>query len=377
MRRSLLFLVLVLGIAARPAQAQLPDPIFGDGFDPLGPGDACMAPEECTSGFCVDDVCCNSSCGGVCEACDVFGAVGACSPVPNASDPDQECGGVSCIGYYAGWSGDSCRGKADVSAAQATCGGAGACRTIAQECTSSTQPGLVTTTCNALCQDPNLSTCTGTIAGTCTNVNPGNQTCGVGACLRTAPQCANGQPAACEPGAPSTETCDGIDNNCDGIVDNNGAFADTLEPNVSCANHATLTQVGSDQTRTQNNLTLYPTGDVDYFRIPALETDNSCGCGVFSTDEDYEMRVTLTVPPGAGSYEVCMNTDTCSWPAGSCLQVNAGASVTVSQYLDGACVGPGQPDSYDVFIRVSPLNVPGFSCRPYTLSYTFDAGLCR
>jgi hypothetical protein len=71
-----------------------------------------------------------------------------------------------------------------------------------------------------------------------------------------------------------------------------------------------------------------------------------------------------------------MNTNTCGWPAGYCFNVAAGTTTTLSQYLDGAC-GPGQTDSYTVYIRVRGLNAPGFECSPYTLSYFFDAGLCR
>jgi len=43
----------------------------------------CVANKECTSNNCVDGVCCNSSCTGKCEACDVAGSVGTCSPVPS------------------------------------------------------------------------------------------------------------------------------------------------------------------------------------------------------------------------------------------------------------------------------------------------------
>ena len=44
-------------------------------------------------------------------------------------------------------------------------------------------------------------------------------TCGIGACQASAAACVNGQPQTCVPGAPSPETCDGIDNDCNGMVD--------------------------------------------------------------------------------------------------------------------------------------------------------------
>ena len=45
-------------------------------------------------------------------------------------------------------------------------------------------------------------------------------TCGDGECQRTVPQCRNGQVQTCVAGQPSTEVCDGKDNDCDGVIDN-------------------------------------------------------------------------------------------------------------------------------------------------------------
>jgi hypothetical protein len=59
--------------------------------------------------------------------------------------------------------------------------------------------------------------------------------CGVGACARTGvAECQNGAVNdSCVPGAPTTETCNGIDDNCDGTVDN--AAAPTGTPSVGLA----------------------------------------------------------------------------------------------------------------------------------------------
>ncbi len=47
----------------------------------------------------------------------------------------------------------------------------------------------------------------------------GTTTCGVGECQRTVNNCVNGVPQACTPGTPSAEICNGLDDDCDGIVD--------------------------------------------------------------------------------------------------------------------------------------------------------------
>ncbi|HET8947743.1 MAG TPA: MopE-related protein, partial [Candidatus Polarisedimenticolia bacterium] len=43
--------------------------------------------------------------------------------------------------------------------------------------------------------------------------------CGSGACIRTVPLCTNGVPGVCVPGTPAAETCNGTDDDCDGLVD--------------------------------------------------------------------------------------------------------------------------------------------------------------
>jgi hypothetical protein len=70
-----------------PAQ----DIVIPDTTKKLANGSPCSAPGVCASGQCADGVCCASTCGGVCEACDLAGHLGVCWPVGTGQDPDSEC----------------------------------------------------------------------------------------------------------------------------------------------------------------------------------------------------------------------------------------------------------------------------------------------
>ena len=74
------------------------DPSLGteagaEGGGGAGLGVACTNASECPSGFCVDGVCCESACSGVCEACNLA-EKGKCLPHPANTDPDKECKAV-------------------------------------------------------------------------------------------------------------------------------------------------------------------------------------------------------------------------------------------------------------------------------------------
>ena len=63
---------------------------------------------ECQSGLsCADGFCCNQACGGQCEACDVTGKIGACSPVPAGTQPHH---GAACAGAGTPTCGGYCDG---------------------------------------------------------------------------------------------------------------------------------------------------------------------------------------------------------------------------------------------------------------------------
>ncbi|MGE3669079.1 MAG: DNRLRE domain-containing protein [Polyangiaceae bacterium] len=78
-------------------------------------GTACTEARQCSSNLCVDGVCCNAACNGQCEACDVTGSVGTCSPVSGAPHGAR----TACAG-----DGSVCNGQCD-GANRTACGFAG------------------------------------------------------------------------------------------------------------------------------------------------------------------------------------------------------------------------------------------------------------
>ncbi|MDI3287929.1 hypothetical protein QHF83_31745, partial [Polyangium sp. 15x6] len=113
-------------------------------FEELPNGAACNVAEECTSGFCIDGVCCNSACGsGVstdCQACSVTqGAAmnGTCGPAVSGTvcraanggcDVAETCNGssTSCPSNKYIAAGTICRGAAGPCDVTETCSGNGA-----------------------------------------------------------------------------------------------------------------------------------------------------------------------------------------------------------------------------------------------------------
>jgi hypothetical protein len=149
----------------------------------LDDGETCSNGSQCNSNLCVDGVCCDKSCDGQCEACNVEGSKGECSPVtgtpvggrPQCVTDGSVCGGVcdgklrtSCT--YLG-AGTSCRDEScenGLATIGAFCNGAGTC------------PPEVQQDCGAVGCNSKGTRC----AGDCVVDNdcPPNQVCSAGIC---------------------------------------------------------------------------------------------------------------------------------------------------------------------------------------------------
>jgi choice-of-anchor A domain-containing protein len=96
-------------------------------------GQACGSSNQCANGQCVDGVCCNTACAGACDACNLPGHEGTCSPAPstvqcrgaagtcdvaeyctgtgaNCPADSKKPAGTTCNDGNAGTTGDRCEG---------------------------------------------------------------------------------------------------------------------------------------------------------------------------------------------------------------------------------------------------------------------------
>ena len=142
----------------------------------------CNAGSDCASTFCVDGVCCQSSCSGACEACGETSQAGQCVAITGTPRPSH----TACAG-----AGTPCAGTCD-GASRMTCtypGSSQACR--AASCTGSTATLAAVCDGNGACPsaqtvDCTPNVCAGTIcAGGCTDSSTCASTtyCGAGKCV--------------------------------------------------------------------------------------------------------------------------------------------------------------------------------------------------
>ncbi|HEV8699662.1 MAG TPA: MopE-related protein [Candidatus Polarisedimenticolia bacterium] len=175
--------------------------------------------QTCTPGTPTAEVCNNldDDCDGSVDEGTTTCGVGACTRTVNrcAGGVPQTCTPGTPTAETCNGIDDDCDGATDENLGTTTCG-VGACTRTVNNCVGGViqtcTPGAPTAeTCNGIDDD-----CDGA-----TDENLGTTTCGVGACTRTVNNCVGGVSQTCAPGAPTAETCNGIDDDCDGATDEN------------------------------------------------------------------------------------------------------------------------------------------------------------
>lgn len=146
-----------------------------------GNGATCSRGGECSSNNCIDGRCCNSTCGGACNACDVTGSEGTCTEIPDGEEGEPQCAGnLRCDGISS-----SCPANCVVDLDCDTgyyCDGSNACRTLVVQgdpCTTNSECATGFCADGACCD----TACTGQCES-CTSVLKGggsNGVCGASA----------------------------------------------------------------------------------------------------------------------------------------------------------------------------------------------------
>ena len=166
----------------------------------------------------------------------------------------------------------------------------------------------------------------------------GQTTCGKGACLVTTDNCSNGVPVACTPKPASpTEKCDGVDDNCDGTIDE-GCVCTAGQTQSCYSGPAGTKNVGACKAGTQgcNGGQWGPcNGQV----LPKTETCNAADDDCNGTADDGN--------PGGGAscntgkLGICAaGTSTCTGGALGCKQNSQpGPTEICSNSLDDDCDG--------------------------------------
>jgi hypothetical protein len=229
------------------------------------------------------------------------------------------------------------------------------------------------------CADNIDNDCNGTVNDGCTCVVGTQSECGtdVGECSKGTKVCTlvsnNPEWGECIGNvAPKNEKnfgCDGLDNDCDGTSDN-GLDADSDEQNDTCNNARPYIVHDSDLQATTLTMTLYPQGDVDYYKIQALEDTISfpfCCPWPICSDPDPQcnyLEVEITSPGGL-VYEASILAGTCTAPS----QVFTTTTKKIIHW-DGVC---GQDDSQDFWIKVQPASSSAltYSCLTYKLKFHY------
>ena len=180
-------------------------------------------PGECDGNLCTRDLCdtfyhcvtlfpaCSDANPCTDDICDP--ATGICGPHVNNTAPCND--GNACT------TGDQC--------SSGTCRGTSQNCDDGNACTADSCTGTGCSHTTASCDDQNICTTDSCdpASGCVHQPFAGQTSCGVGACRRSV-DCVDGIPQTCVPGAPTAEVCNGIDDDCDGLTDEDRVQADCV-----------------------------------------------------------------------------------------------------------------------------------------------------
>ena len=356
-------------------------------YDPFAPqGSPCSVGGDCTTGFCVDGVCCNSACGGGatndCPACSVgMGAVasgtctllsgspcndgnactqtdtcqagacvgsntvncsasdschdvGVCNPATGLCSNPTKLDGASCDDGNACTQTDACQSGICLGSAPISCSPSDQCH-VAGTCNPATgicsNPAKIN---GATCNDGNACTQADSCqAGTCVGGNP--VSCSASDACHTAGTCNPSTGACSNPAKPDGTACD------DG---NACTLADSCESGV-CVGASTVNCPASDQCHVAG--TCNPGSGI--CSNPAKADGTSCddGDACTQTDRCEAGACTGTNNVICSPQDECHEAGTCNHTSGACSYPNKpdGTACAAGTCEAGVCTAPSSTTS--------------------------------
>jgi cysteine-rich repeat protein len=187
-------------------------------------------------------------------------------------------------------SGDCCSADCTVEPSGSPCSDSSAC-TTKDTCSNGVCEGGSKLDCDDG-NDCTSDTCNSATGCLHLPIDAGTTTCGIGACARIVENCVNGTPQACVPGNPSPEACNGIDDDCNGQIDEGlgvGEFSISLSPAILWPPNHRMVDVHSIVTVVENCPTGGQITSVVLSAITSNEPDNAQGAGDGDTVDDIQL----------------------------------------------------------------------------------------
>ncbi len=193
-----------------------------------------------------------------------------------------------------------------------------------------------------------------------------------GTCRAGILACVDGMEACQGEIAAGDELCDGADNDCDGTTDE-GLPGDQWEMNEECRTANNVGDIGEGDEPRLLNGSIYPDGDIDYHWLRVDEKSDFCFPGI-GGEEPYRVVVALGNLPEGTNYRLCLSVaeeadDINAFCGGelllpeTCTEEVVDGALALAYEVDAACFFN---DDTHVLVKVEAIE--GSSCLPYTLA---------
>jgi hypothetical protein len=309
-------------------------------------GKLCVANSDCSGGFCADGRCCDGACNGACQACNLAGSLGSCSPIVSNVDnnPANACSGNNscdmngackkingqvCVAGGECVSGNCIDGRCCDGTCNGTCQ---ACNLVGKlgQCSNI---GAGVTDPNATVPCINNNSCDG--AGACKK-NNGQVCAAAGECL--SPNCVDG--VCCNSGCGTTcQSCNvaGSEGTCTNIP---SGQTDTSPANACNGSKACNGGNGAAACKTILAQACAVNGDcLSSFCADGVCCNGACNaaCRACNIAGSVGTCINLTSGTDSSPAGICIAPNSCD-AAGNCKKVNGTACGASSECISGTCL---------------------------------------